>query len=81
MLETFGHRGNIYIMENYSPEEWVRQGGQVYGMENIERIRSGQTYDEQIGAYNYKIRGDLTKSYQEIRDYQNLCEFRDQNKK
>jgi len=69
MFESFGHRGNIYILENYDPEQWTQLGGKVFGIENIERIRSGQIYDEQISGYNYKIRGDLIKSFQEIRDY------------
>ena len=63
LLEAFGHRGNIYILENYDPEQWVQQGGKVYGYENLEKIRSGQAYDEQISGYNYKIRGDMIKSF------------------
>ena len=41
LLEAFGHRGNIYILENYDPELWVQQGGKVFGFENLEKIRSG----------------------------------------
>lgn len=46
LLETFGHRGNIYILENYNPEQWVQLGGSVYGFDKLEQIRSGQVYDE-----------------------------------
>ena len=81
LLETFGHRGNIYILENYDPEQWVQLGGAVYGFERLEQIRSGQVYDEQIGEYNYRIRGELIKGFQEIKDYQNLMDFKEQQKK
>lgn len=81
LLEAFGHRGNIYILENYDPEQWVQQGGSVFGYEKLDQVRSGQAYDEQIGDYNYKIRGELVKNFQEIKDYQHLCEFKDQTKK
>ena len=36
LLETFGHRGNIYILANYDPEQWVQLGGSVYGYEKLE---------------------------------------------
>lgn len=77
LLEAFGHRGNIYILENYDPEQWVQLGGTVYGFEKLEQIRSGQVYDEQIGEYNYKMRGALVKTFQEIKDFQHLCEFKE----
>lgn len=30
LLEAFGHRGNIYILTDYSKEKWVELGGEVY---------------------------------------------------
>ena len=30
LFEAFGHKGNIYVMQNYDQKEWVQSGGQVY---------------------------------------------------
>ena len=36
LFETFGHKGNIYILEDYDPKEWLSKGGQVFGIDSLD---------------------------------------------
>lgn len=51
LFETFGHKGNIYILDNYDPKDWLSQKGHVFGIDSLdgdiidtsqlERIKNG----------------------------------------
>ena len=69
MLETYGHKGNIYILEDYDPGTWVKLGGEVYGFENLEIIKNGQNELKLAKGFDYKKRTDLVKTYKEIQDF------------
>ena len=45
LLETFGHKGNIYLLQDYNPEIWSQKGGKVIGLDKLEEIRSGKVFD------------------------------------
>ena len=37
-------------------------------------------YEEEAKAFNYRKRHQLIKTFDDIRDYQNICIYKDQNK-
>ena len=82
LFETFGHKGNIYILENYTPAEWTSHGGKVYGFSNIDALKSGQIADsqEENDGFGYKIQPEKVKTFKEIKDYQNMLSYKEQNK-
>lgn len=35
LLEIFGHRGNIYVLQHYQPDTFAYLGGNVIGIERV----------------------------------------------
>ena len=81
LLETFGHRGNIYIVQDYLPETWVQHGGEVHGYDKLADIRSGKAFDDLRADYAYIPKRELVKGYKDIKDFQNYSDFKEQNRR
>jgi hypothetical protein len=36
LFEAFGHKGNIYIVTGFNPDEWVELGGKLFRLEDYD---------------------------------------------
>jgi 3-mercaptopyruvate sulfurtransferase SseA len=77
LLEVFGHKGNIYIMQNYDSPTWTQSGGQVYV--NPRSYMNGQEIQaEDPNEYAYKLDISKTKTFEEIKKIENMRLFHEQ---
>lgn len=72
LLELFGHKGNIYILQDYNIEKWAQNGGQVFTPQS-------QDYKEDSNEYAYKLDIKKIKLFDDIKNIEKMHIFHEQN--
>ena len=74
LLEAFGHKGNIYILQSYDQKEWVQSGGQVFI--NPKSYMNGEEIQpENPSEYAYKLDITKIKTFDEIKKVEGMRSF------
>jgi 3-mercaptopyruvate sulfurtransferase SseA len=79
LLEAFGHKGNIYILQDFEPEQWKEAGGKTVMREGYDyKCSDLLAYSKEVQQENeqfaYKIDLKKVTVYQEIRDIERMDE-------